>query len=301
VSDDGLDRVETERPDPSLADLDLLPAGEVVAAVVEANAEAFEAVRSLRAPLAAAVDAAAARVSAGGRVLYVGAGASGRLAALDASEWAPSFGIPEGQVTALVAGARLPPGPEQDAAEDDDAAGAKELQALVPGERDVVFGVSASGSTPYVLGALRAAREAGALTIGLSANPGSELGRSVDLALEAAVGPEPIGGSTRLKAGTAQKLVLDAFSTAVMVRCGRTLGNVMTGMRVANEKRRRRAVHLLGTAAGCTPDEARLALEQSGGDLEVAIVMVKHELGRDEARERLDRAGGVLRAALEGS
>jgi N-acetylmuramic acid 6-phosphate etherase len=284
----------TEGHDAALADLDLRPTAEVVRALNDANASVLEALRDAEDDLAALVDAVAAL---GGRVIYVGAGSAGAMAAADAAEWGPTFSVPDGVVVALVAGAALPEGPLREGAEDDLRAGAAELRALSPSGDDAVVAVSASGSTPYALGALDAAREAGALTAAIVCAPGSPLAELADHAVVLAVGPEVIAGSTRLKAGTAQKLALNAFSTALMVRRGRTYGNLMSGVRVANAKLRERAVRICCLAAECDEEAARAALAGAGDDLEVALVMLLTEVGAGEAQARLAAAGSVREAA----
>ncbi|HEY7618577.1 MAG TPA: N-acetylmuramic acid 6-phosphate etherase [Solirubrobacteraceae bacterium] len=281
----------TEGHDASLADLDLRATAEVVRALNDANAVVLDALREAEGALAALVDAAAGCE----RVVYVGAGSAGAMAAADAAEWGPTFSF-DGAV-AVVAGAALPAGPAREAAEDDVDAGAVELRALRPTGDDVVVAVSASGSTPYALGALRAAREAGALTAAIVCVPGSALAELADHAVVLAVGPEVVAGSTRLKAGTAQKLALNAFSTALMVRRGRTYGNLMSSMRVANAKLRERAVRICCAGAGCDEDAARAALAAAGDELEVALVMLLAGVDAEAARTRLAAAGSVREAA----
>jgi N-acetylmuramic acid 6-phosphate etherase len=284
--------VITEGHDATHADLDLRPTIDVVRALNDANAVVLEVVREAEADLAALVDAAAARTR---RVIYAGAGSAGAMAAADAAEWGATFSIDS--VVALVAGAALPPGPAREAAEDDAGAGAAELRALAPTADDVVIAVSASGSTPYALGTLRAAREAGALTAAIVCAPGSPLAELADHAIVLTVGPEVIAGSTRLKAGTAQKLALNAFSTALMVRRGRTYGNLMSSMRVANAKLRERAVRICCLGAGCEEEVARAALVAAGDEIEVALVMLLTGVDADAARARLAAAGSVREAA----
>jgi N-acetylmuramic acid 6-phosphate etherase len=285
----------TEAADPALADLDRRPAIDVVRAVVDGHDAALAAVRAVEEEIAALVEAAALRP---GRVIYVGAGTAGRVAATDAVEWVPTFGVPDGAVIAIVAGAGLPPD-EEAAVEDDPPAGAAAIEALNLSAADVVIGVSASGSTPYVVGALTAAAAAGALTAAVTAQRGSPLAALVDVAIEAPVGPEVVSGSTRLKAGTAQKLVLNAFSTALMVRRGRTVGSLMAGMRVANDKRRGRAARVCVQATGCSEDAARAALVDAGWELDAALVMLAAGVGAAEARARLRARGGAIREAME--
>jgi N-acetylmuramic acid 6-phosphate etherase len=308
--------LSTEASDPALAALDRLPTVEVVRAVVRGHEDVLAAVAAVEEDVARLADLVAERMDRGGRVIYAGAGTGGRVALLDAAEWGPTFSVPESAVIALVAGAEHPPGSAEEAAAEDDAdAGAAAVRGLAPGGApsegvrgapsggvrgdDTVIGVSASGRTPYVLGAIAAAREAGALTAAVTSHPGSRLAELVDVAIEVPVGPEVIAGSTRLKAGTAQKLVLNAFSTAVMVRRGRTLGNLMVGMRVANEKLRGRATGVCVAATGCTEREARAALAAAGDDLAVAVVSLIRNMDAAEARRRLDATGGAVRAALD--
>jgi len=286
--------VITEGHDAGLADLDLRTTAEVVRALNDANAVVLDALREAEDALVALVDAAAQRP---GRVIYVGAGSAGEMAAADAAEWGPTFSVAEGAVVALVAGAQLPPGSLREGAEDDDAAGAAELSGLEPTPEDVVVGVSASGRTPYTLGALHAARAAGALTAAVVCAPGSPMAAAADHAVVLPVGPEVIAGSTRLKAGTAQKLALNAFSTVLMVRRGRTYGNLMSSMRVANAKLRERAVRICCLGAGCDDEQARTALAGAGDDLEVALVMLLRDVDAATARERLSAAGSVREAA----
>jgi N-acetylmuramic acid 6-phosphate etherase len=283
--------VITEGHDATLADLDLRATVDVVRALNDTNAVVLDALREAEGAIAALVDAAAER----GRVVYVGAGSAGAMAAADAAEWGPTFSFED--VVALVAGAALPAGPEREAAEDDADAGAAELRALAPTPDDVVVAVSASGSTRYALGALRDAADVGALTAAVVCVPDSPLARAADHPIVLAVGPEVIAGSTRLKAGTAQKLALNAFSAALMVRRGRTYGNLMSSMRVANSKLRERAVRICCAGAGCNEDAARAALAAASDDLEVALVMLLAGVDAEAARARLAAAGSVREAA----
>ena len=286
----------TEGHDALLADLDLRSTAEVVRAVNEANGVVLEVLREAEGVLAALVDAVAPLT---GRVIYVGAGSAGAMAAADAAEWGPTFGLPDDAVVALVAGGRLPAGPERESAEDDAQAGAAELRALTPTVDDVVVAVSASGATPYAVAALEVARGAGALTAAIVCVPHAALADLADHAVVLPVGPEVIAGSTRLKAGTAQKLVLNAFSTAVMVRRGRTYGDLMTSMRVANAKLRDRAARLCVAATGCSEEAASSALADAGDDVAVAVVMLARATDAATARALLEATGGNVRGALE--
>jgi N-acetylmuramic acid 6-phosphate etherase len=306
VAEENLSTLSTEGRDPALAELDRLPTAEVVRAVVRGHEEVLAAVAAVEDAVARLAELVAERMDRGGRVIYAGAGTGGRVALLDAAEWGPTFNVPDGAVIALVAGSEHPPGSaDEAAAEDDAAAGAAAVRAVGQpparplGPDDTVIGVSASGRTPYVLGAIEAAAAAGAMTAAITSHPGSKLAAVVDVAIEVPVGPEAIAGSTRLKAGTAQKLVLNAFSTAVMVRRGRTLGNLMVGMRVANEKLRGRATTVCVAATGCTEPEARAALAAAGDDLAVAVVSLVRKVDAAEARRLLNATGGAVRAALE--
>jgi N-acetylmuramic acid 6-phosphate etherase len=298
----GLGGLETEGRTPALADLDLRPTLEVVRAVVRGQRDALAAVEAAEPAIAALADAAAARLDAGGRMVYVGAGSGGWLAFVDAMEWGPTFSMPAERIVALVAGAGLPAGSAAEAAAEDDAeAGGAAVGALRPRPEDVVVAISASGRTPYALGGLDAAAAAGSLRGAIVSAAGSELARRAELVVEVPVGPEAISGSTRLKAGTAQKLVLNAFSTAVMVRRGRTLGDLMTSMRVANDKLRDRAVRVCMAATACEEPAARRALEAAADDVSLAVVMLARGVDAAAARALLDATGGALRAALRTS
>jgi N-acetylmuramic acid 6-phosphate etherase len=268
-------------------------ADELIGAVVEGHEQVLAAVRAAEPRIAELVEAAVDRT----RVIYVGAGTGGRLAAMDACEWGPTYGVPDEAVVTLLAGDGLVPGSYEDEASEDDAAGgAAAVRALSPSADDVVVGVSASGSTPFVVGALEAARPA--LTAAVTCRLGSPLAALADIAIELPVGDEVVSGSTRLKAGTAQKIVLNAFSTALMVRRGRTVGGLMAGMRVSNTKLRARAISVCVQAIGCQEAVARAALEEAGWQLDAAVVMLATGADLDEARERLEASGGAIEEAM---
>ena len=289
----------TERVRPELADLDLRPTQELVRLMASEEAVVAAAVRRAAPAIAGAIDAIVARLTdrPDGRIVYVGAGTAGRMGVLDAAECGPTFNAAD-KVIALMAGGPQAITKPKEGAEDDPGAGAAELVALGVGPSDAVVGISASGRTPYVLGALGAAREAGAVTVGLSCHPGSLVSAAADHAVEVVVGPEVIAGSTRLKAGAAQKLVLNTISTVVMVRLGRTLGNLMVDVRAGSEKLVDRARRIVVTAAGVTPAEAAAALEAADGEVKTAIVTLLTNLGPADARLRLERCGGIVRRAL---
>jgi N-acetylmuramic acid 6-phosphate etherase len=288
----------TEGRAAAFADLDRRPTLDVVRAVVRSHRDVLAAVEAAEPAIAALADATATRMDAGGRVVYAGAGSAGWVAFVDATEWGPTFSIPGDRIVALVAGAEHSAGSlAQAAAEDDADAGAAAVRALAPRAEDVVIAVSASGRTPFAVGALAAAGDA--LTAAIVSNAGSELAQRADLAVEVPVGPEVISGSTRLKAGTAQKLVLNAFSTAVMVRRGRTLGDLMTSMRVANAKLRDRAARICIAATECSEEAAHTALAASADDVALAVVMLARDADATIARALLDAAAGNVRRALE--
>jgi len=256
------------------------------------------AVGSVAGELARAIDAIAARLREGGRLVYVGAGSSGAIAALDAQECEATFSTEPGQVVALVAGTGLP-SEEREAAEDDAEAGARSVEQLDVSAGDAVVGVSASGRTPYVLAALERARSAGALTVAVVAARGSQLGAAADHELAVVVGPEVLAGSTRLKAGTAQKLVLNAISTVAMIKLGKTYGDLMVDLRASNAKLEARARRIVRMATGVSDEEAETALAAAGGSAKVAVVALLKEIDAEAARAELERAGGDIRSALE--
>jgi N-acetylmuramic acid 6-phosphate etherase len=283
-----------------LTDVDLLPTRALVERINDEDAGVAPAVRAAAGELAAAIDAIVARLEGGGRLVYVGAGSSGRLALVDATECGPTFGIPPEQVVVLIAGGAAAQAAAQEAAEDDADAGAGDVAGARVGASDAVVALSASGTTPYTIGAARAARAAGALVVAVVCAEGSELGAAADHDVVAVVGPEVIAGSTRMKAGTAQKLILNTISTATMVRLGRTYGNLMVGVVASNAKLRARSRDAVAVATEASADEAYAALEAAGGDAKVAIVSLLLGVGAAAARDRLDRAGGAIRKAVGG-
>ena len=272
---------------------------ELVALVNAEDATVPSAVAEATQAIAAAVDAVAERLRSGGRLVYVGAGSSGRIAALDASECEATFATAPGTVVALVAGGETASPLARAAAEDDRAAGAEDVRALAVGPSDAVVGISASGTTPYVLGAIQAASRAGALTSCVVAASASELGALVDYEIAVVVGPEFIAGSTRLKAGTAQKLVLNAISTISMIRLGKTYGNLMVDVVAANEKLQERVRRIVGAATGASSEEVDAALADADGSARVAIVSLLAGVDVRTARARLDASDGSIARALE--
>jgi N-acetylmuramic acid 6-phosphate etherase len=289
----------TETPHAAHAGLDGYDTAALVQAFVADQALAAQAVAAAAPALAAAVDAAVPRLRAGGRLLYAGAGTSGRLGVLDSVELHPTFSWPLERAQALLAGGLGAMFQAVEGAEDDAAQGAADLAALGPTAQDVVICIAASGSTPYVLGAARAARAAGALSIGLANNPGAPLLAAVDAPLLLDTGPEVISGSTRLKAGTAQKIALNTFSSACMVRLHKTWGPLMVDLRATNTKLQRRALALTMRATGADEAAARAALAACGGHVKTAIVMLLAGVDAAAAARRLAAADGSVGAALQ--
>jgi N-acetylmuramic acid 6-phosphate etherase len=286
------DQLGTEARDAAGADLDLRTTRELVELMNTADATVPTAVAGASTQVAALIDAVVTRLAAGGRLVYAGAGTSGRLAALDAAECGATFGADD-VVLAVSTG--------QESEEDDAEAGARAITALDVSTADAVVGISASGRSPFVRGAVEAARAAGALTGCVVCVHGSELAGLSAHEVTVPVGAELLAGSTRLKAGTAQKLVLNMISTISMVRLGKTYGNLMVGLDPANEKLRARARSIVAQATGAANGEVEQALADAGGDAKVAIVSLLTGLGAAAARVRLDEAGGVVRRAVEPS
>jgi N-acetylmuramic acid 6-phosphate etherase len=294
-----LDGLATEAWNAAGADLDRRSTAELVALMNEEDERVPAAVGAARHAVAAAVDAVVERLAQGGRLVYVGAGTSGRLAAVDASECEATFGVPPGLVVALVAGEPGGSAAIEQEAEDDRDGGAAGIEALAVGEHDAVVGLSASGRTPFTCGALAAAHAAGATTVAVVSAAGSDLALLADHEIFVPVGPEVIAGSTRLKAGTAQKLVLNMISTIAMVRLGKTYGNLMVDVVATNDKLRSRVRRIVANATGASDDRVDAALVDADGDAKVAIVALVAGIDATAARARLTEAGGIVREALE--
>jgi N-acetylmuramic acid 6-phosphate etherase len=269
----------TEQVNPRTADLDQLGPRELIAALLEEDASVPAAVQAATDSIVRASDALVATLKAGGRWFNLGAGTSGRLGLLDAAEIPPTFGLAPERVRGIVAGGEAALAHAVEGAEDDADAALRDLEAHGFGERDALLALSASGTTRYVLAAAEHARALGATTVAVTCAPDSPLVEAVEIPIVVVVGPEAIAGSTRLKGGLAQKMVLHALSTAVMVRLGRVRGNRMTGLTPLNEKLRERARLIVTELSGCTPDEARSALESSGGSIEQALEKLAGEGG----------------------
>lgn len=291
--------LNTEQPDSRHPELDLYPTEQLVAAFTEDQVFAARVVDAARASLARAVDAAAPRLARGGRLIYVGAGTSGRLGLLDGVELWPTFSWPNERAVALLAGGRNALFVAVEGAEDNHAQGAADVRAVAPTANDVVIGLAASGRTPYVLGGLEAARAAGALTIGLANNPNSPAAAAAEIGVTLDTGSEVISGSTRLKAGTAQKIALNTLSSAIMVRLHKVYGNLMVDVMPTNEKLYRRAIALTVRATGATDADAKAALESCRYRVKVAIVMLRRQLDAAAAEAALAAVQGNVRAALK--
>lgn len=290
--------LNTETPSTQHTDLDLYPVQDLVDALIDDQAMAAQAVKAASASISAAVEAMAPRIAAGGRLIYVGAGTSGRLGILDSVELFPTFSWPHERAVPLLAGGLGAMFEAVEGAEDDRNKGAADLRLLYPTYNDVILLVAASGTTPYVLGALQAARTVGSLSVGIANNAGTPLLTGCDNAILLDTGPELISGSTRLKAGTAQKIVLNTLSTALMVRLNKTYRNLMVDLHATNAKLIERTVHLTMHATGADAATARAALEQCQHQVKVAIVMLLKQQTAEQAQALLEHNDGNVRAAL---
>jgi N-acetylmuramic acid 6-phosphate etherase len=289
----------TEQVDPRYARIDVASVGELATLMNDADAEVPSAVHAALPQIVPAIEAVVARVRSGGRLLYVGAGTPGRIGVLDAAECPPTFGTPPELVRAIVAGGPAAVFAAQEGVEDDAHAGRAAIAAEEVISGDAVVGLAASGRTPFVLAAVAEARRRGALTVGVSCNAGTPLSAAVEHPVEVLVGPEVVAGSTRLKAGTAQKLVLNMISTITMVQLGKTYGNLMVDLNASNAKLRDRAIRMVSTVTGVPPEHAAEALEASGMHVKLAILRLERGLDEADAAARLAAAGGRLRTALE--
>jgi N-acetylmuramic acid 6-phosphate etherase len=281
-------------------DLDLLGTAELVSLMNEEDARVPAAVRAASDAIAATIDAIVERLERGGRLVYVGAGTSGRIGAMDAAECPPTFNTPPEMVLAIVAGGDTALAGAAEDVEDDAEAGADSIDRIEVSGDDAVVGITASGRTPFVLGALQRAGERGALTVGVTCNPEAALSELVAHPIEVVVGPEFVTGSTRLKAGTAQKLVLNMISTISMVRLGKTYGNLMVDVKATNAKLRARARRIVAHVTEADERAVDRALDDADGDAKVAIVMLKLNIGAASAAAVLSDNAGRLRRALHG-
>jgi N-acetylmuramic acid 6-phosphate etherase len=295
-----LENLLTEQSNPASATIDALPTAEVLRIINAEDRKVAEAVEREIPAIARAVDAIVAAFERGGRLFYMGAGTSGRLGVLDAAEVPPTFSAPAGMVQGIIAGGETALSSATETTEDDPEIGVRDLLARGFTGNDVLVGIAASGRTPYVLGAVAEARRLGAVTVGISCTPESELARAAGIAITPLVGPEVVAGSTRMKAGTAQKLVLNMLSTGAFVRLGFVYGNLMVNVQPKNRKLVDRARRIIAQAAGVPYERAGELLAQAGDNVRVAILMAKADMGREEAERRLAAAGGSVGKALRG-
>jgi N-acetylmuramic acid 6-phosphate etherase len=294
-----LEKLLTEQANPASAGIDCRSTAEILRIINDQDAGVAPAVALEIPRITQAVDAIIAAIQAGGRVFYIGAGTSGRLGVLDASECPPTFGVSPELFQGIIAGGEAALARATEASEDNPASGARDLAERGFRKTDVLVGIAASGRTPYVLGAVAAARGMGAVTVGISCTPDSQLAQAVDIPVTPLPGPEIVAGSTRLRAGTATKLVLNMLSTAAMIRLGYVYGNRMVNVRPANAKLRDRAIGIVSEAGMVDTATGEKALDQAGGCVPTAIVMVRRSIGRTQAERLLEAAGGRVSGALE--
>jgi N-acetylmuramic acid 6-phosphate etherase len=293
-----LDKLLTEQRNTQSGDIDARPVEEVLRIINAEDHKVAGAVEREIPRIARAASAIAERLGRGGRLFYIGAGTSGRLGVLDASECPPTYGVPPELVQGIIAGGEYALAHSSEASEDDPQMGARDLEECGFSSGDALVGIAASGRTPYVLGAVGLARKLGAVTIGISCTPDSELSRAVEFPIEPLTGPEIITGSTRMKAGTATKLVLNMLSTAAMIGLGHVYGNLMVNVRPSNVKLRERAIRIVAEAAGVDRARAEEALDASDGTVKVAILMARLGVTREGAENRLRAARGRVSEAL---
>ena len=289
----------TEQENPRTSEISRLPTLEVVRLMNDEDARVAEAVGRVLPEVALAIDGIVNRLKSSGRLFYIGTGTSGRLGVLDAAECPPTFGVPPELVQGIIAGGYEATYRAVEASEDDGEAGAADLDKRGARDTDAVIGIAASGRTPYTVGAIQHARRLGAFTVAITCAPESEITRAAEVSIVPVVGPEVIAGSTRLKAGTAQKLILNMLSTATMIRLGYVTGNRMTNLRASNTKLHRRAVRILEAETGVAEDAALSQLEAAGGDLRSALVMSSTGCSREEAESALAATKGVVASAIE--
>ena len=293
-----LDNLLTEARNPQTMELDSMTPLEIVTAMNREDARVPESIRPQLPNIAQCVAWATEAIRSGGRLIYMGAGTSGRLGVLDAVECPPTFGVSPDVVVGLIAGGERAFVRAVEGAEDSRELGKADLEAIGLTPKDLVVGIAASGRTPYVLGGLAYANSLGCKTAAISCNPGSALGKEARLAIEVAPGPECLTGSTRLKAGTAQKLILNMISTATMVGCGKAYSNLMVDVMQTNEKLVVRAQNIVMEATGVSRDSAKEAIALAGGSCKLAVTMILADCTVEEAKERLERCGGSVRQAI---
>ncbi len=291
--------LDTEKVNPATIEIDRMSPLEIVQVINDEDAKVAQAVKQVLPQIGKAIEEIATRLRGGGRLVYFGAGTSGRLGALDASECPPTFNVPQEMVIACIAGGPQALGQAHEDFEDSSEAGQADAARLGLCEKDAVIGITASGRTPYVRGAIAYAKERDALTIGLACNANTPLEQEVEIMIAPVVGPEVITGSTRLKAGTAQKMVLNMLSTGTMILLGKTFGNLMVDVQATNYKLQQRALSIVRQVTGLDEDTASMLLETAGGEVKTAILLARANISPQQARGRLAAHGNVLRAALE--
>ncbi|MCX2793542.1 N-acetylmuramic acid 6-phosphate etherase [Microbulbifer thermotolerans] len=294
-----LSRLTSEASNPDTRDIDLLPTEAILEKINTADREVPLAVHRVLPQIAQAVDAIVDAFKKGGRLVYMGAGTSGRLGILDAAECPPTYGVEEGMVVALIAGGEQAVYRAQEGAEDNPALGERDLKGIDLSSKDVVVGIAASGRTPYVIGGLRYARETGCTTVALSCNATAAIAEEADIKILPQVGPEILTGSTRMKAGTAQKLVLNMLTTASMIRLGKSFYNLMVDVKATNAKLRGRTRRIVMEATGVSLEEADRVLNQCDHNAKLAIMVILSGLDSSAAEAALEQANGFLRLALQ--
>jgi N-acetylmuramic acid 6-phosphate etherase len=298
TSKEELAALRTEQVDEKFALLDVMTVGELLQVMNESDTEVPKAITQVLPTIKIVIDGIIDRMLQGGRLIYMGAGTSGRLGVLDAAELGPTFSVAPTEVIAFIAGGDVALRHAVEAAEDNIELSVAELKKINLTAQDIVIGIAASGRTPYVISALKYANEIGALSVGLTSNPGSEITKVAQHAIAVDTGPELLAGSTRLKSGTAQKLVLNMISTITMIRLGKTFGNLMVDLQITNEKLMDRAVRIIENATGADRNSALSALEESGHRVKVAILMILLHVDATEAEVRLKTASNHIRQAL---
>ena len=293
-----LEKLTTESRNPNTLDIDKLSTLEMVKKINNEDKKVAEAVEKELPNIAEAIDKISERMSKGGRLIYIGAGTSGRLGILDASECPPTYGVPEELVQGIIAGGKEAIFRAKEGAEDSKELAVEDLKARNLNENDTVVGLAASGRTPYVIGGLNYANEIGALTVSITCNKDSEVSKCAEIPISPVVGPEVVTGSTRLKAGTAQKLVLNMLSTGVMIKQGKVYGNLMVDVKASNEKLVERAKKIVCEATGVEREEAEKVLEETNYDVKLSILMILSGEGKDKAKEILDLNNGYIAKAL---
>jgi N-acetylmuramic acid 6-phosphate etherase len=293
-------KLMTERRNPATENLDRMTALEMITAMNREDAKVPRAIGKVLPEIARAVDLVAQRLADGGRLIYVGSGTSGRIGALDASESPPTFGVSAKKVQFVIAGGERALVRAAEASEDSAELGRRDIAARRPGINDVVVGIAASGNTPYTISALEHARDKGAATVAIACNRNTPLGKVADLRIEVEVGPEVLAGSSRLKAGTAEKLICNMLTTGAMARLGYVYSNLMVNLHLTNKKLVQRGITILEELAAVDREQAAATLEKAGRSVPLALVMLKTGTGKAESARRLRRAKGSVRRAIEG-